>query len=83
MYFNREIRISYSSFKGWNAKLTVLSGLVYLPMGERLDQLQIPIMVPKNTEPHRTAFTVSVDYVHRKQLFVLRTLSTESIHISH
>ena len=30
--------------------------------GERLDQLQIPLMVPKNTEPHRTAFTVSVDY---------------------
>jgi len=39
------------------------SGLVCLPIaGERLDQLQIPLMVPKNTEPHRTAFTVSVDY---------------------
>jgi len=39
------------------------SGLVCLPiMGERLDRLQIPMMVPKNTEPHRTAFTVSVDY---------------------
>jgi len=34
-----------------------------MPMvGERLDELDIPLMVPKNTEPHRTAFTVSVDY---------------------
>jgi 3,4-dihydroxy-2-butanone 4-phosphate synthase len=43
------------------------SGLVCLPIaGERLDQLQIPLMVPKNTEPHRTAFTVSVDYKEGK-----------------
>jgi len=41
----------------------IASGLVCAPMtGERLDELQIPLMVPKNTEPHRTAFTVSVDY---------------------
>jgi len=41
----------------------VCSGLVCLPIvGERLDELQIPPMVPKNTEPHRTAFTVSVDF---------------------
>jgi len=39
------------------------SGLVCLPIvGERLEQLEIPPMVPKNTEPHRTAFTVSVDF---------------------
>jgi len=39
------------------------SGLVCLPIvGERLDQLKIPLMVPNNTEAHRTAFTVSVDY---------------------
>jgi len=41
------------------------SGLVCLPItGERLDQLHIPLMVPKNTEAHRTAFTISVDYAN-------------------
>lgn len=34
---------------------------VSLP-GEHLDRLQIPLMVTENTESHRTAFTVSVDY---------------------
>ncbi len=39
------------------------SGLICLPMtGERLDQLDIPLMVSNNTESHRTAFTVSIDY---------------------
>ena len=30
-------------------------------LGSRLDELQLPLMVPINTESHRTAFTVSVD----------------------
>ncbi len=39
------------------------SGIICLPMaGERLDTLHLPQMVPENTEAHRTAFTVSVDY---------------------
>ena len=39
------------------------SGLICLPMlGERLDQLQIPMMVMNNTDARHTAFTVSVDY---------------------
>src|SRR3954451_24870198 len=33
-------------------------------MGERLDELDIPLMVRDNTESHRTAFTYSVDYIH-------------------
>lgn len=38
------------------------SGVICLPMtGERLDELQLPLMVQHNTEAHRTAFTVSVD----------------------
>jgi 3,4-dihydroxy-2-butanone 4-phosphate synthase len=38
------------------------SGLLCVPMlGERLDALDIPLMVPTNTEGMRTAFTVSVD----------------------
>ncbi|KAI9499134.1 3,4-dihydroxy-2-butanone 4-phosphate synthase [Zychaea mexicana] len=41
------------------------SGYICVPMtGERLDELQLPLMVPKNTELMKTAYTVSVDYVH-------------------
>ena len=32
--------------------------------GERLDDLDIPLMVARNTESMKTAFTVSVDYIH-------------------
>ena len=32
--------------------------------GERLDELDIPLMVSRNTESMKTAFTVSVDYIH-------------------
>jgi 3,4-dihydroxy 2-butanone 4-phosphate synthase / GTP cyclohydrolase II len=40
------------------------SGLICAPLaGERLDNLALPLMVPTNTEAHRTAFTVSVDAV--------------------
>lgn len=39
-------------------------GLVCVAVpGERLDALEIPPMVPQNTELHKTAFTVSVDYL--------------------
>ncbi|MBB3136914.1 3,4-dihydroxy 2-butanone 4-phosphate synthase [Rhizobium pisi] len=39
-------------------------GLICVAMeGERLDELQIPLMVPNNTEMLKTAFTVSVDYI--------------------
>jgi 3,4-dihydroxy 2-butanone 4-phosphate synthase/GTP cyclohydrolase II len=41
------------------------SGLICAPMeGARLDELRLPLMVVDNTDSHRTAFTVSVDYVH-------------------
>jgi 3,4-dihydroxy 2-butanone 4-phosphate synthase/GTP cyclohydrolase II len=41
------------------------SGVICLPMmGERLDELQLPLMVSHNTESQRTAFTVSVDARH-------------------
>jgi 3,4-dihydroxy 2-butanone 4-phosphate synthase len=40
-------------------------GLVCIAMeGQRLDALDIPLMVPNNTEYLKTAFTVSVDYLH-------------------
>ncbi|MBT9372335.1 3,4-dihydroxy-2-butanone-4-phosphate synthase [Rhizobium sp. CSW-27] len=39
-------------------------GLICIAMeGERLDALDLPLMVPDNTELHKTAFTVSVDYL--------------------
>jgi 3,4-dihydroxy 2-butanone 4-phosphate synthase/GTP cyclohydrolase II len=40
-------------------------GLICIPMtGERLDELQIPMMVPHNTAPLGTAFTLTVDARH-------------------
>jgi 3,4-dihydroxy 2-butanone 4-phosphate synthase/GTP cyclohydrolase II len=41
------------------------SGIICLPMTrERLEELRLPLMVAENTESHRTAFTISVDYKH-------------------
>src|SRR5690554_6663632 len=41
------------------------SGVICTPLtGDRLDELDIPLMVRDNTESHRTAFTYSVDYRH-------------------
>ncbi len=41
------------------------SGLICVPMtGDRLDELDLPLMVSENTESQRTAFTVTVDYRH-------------------
>jgi len=38
-------------------------GLICMPIvGSRLDQLELPAMVSHNTDPHGTAFTVSVDF---------------------
>lgn len=38
------------------------SGLICVPLlGERLDDLRLPLMVTESTDSHRTAFTVSVD----------------------
>ncbi len=41
------------------------SGVICQPLlGERCDELDLPLMVTNNTESNRTAFTVSVDYRH-------------------
>jgi 3,4-dihydroxy 2-butanone 4-phosphate synthase/GTP cyclohydrolase II len=41
-------------------------GLICLPIiGERLDELSIPMMVGENTSKHETAFTVSIEAKHR------------------
>jgi 3,4-dihydroxy 2-butanone 4-phosphate synthase/GTP cyclohydrolase II len=42
--------------------LRYTSGIICLPViGERLDELELPMMVTKNTDVRRTAFTVSID----------------------
>ena len=39
------------------------SGVICVPlMPERIDELELPLMVVENTESQRTAFTVTVDY---------------------
>jgi 3,4-dihydroxy 2-butanone 4-phosphate synthase / GTP cyclohydrolase II len=39
------------------------SGVICVPMlGDRLEELRLPLMVTGNTEAHGTAFTVSTDY---------------------
>ena len=41
------------------------SGIICQPMTrERLEELRLPLMVAENTESHRTAFTISVDFKH-------------------
>jgi 3,4-dihydroxy 2-butanone 4-phosphate synthase/GTP cyclohydrolase II len=42
--------------------LRYTSGIICMPViGERLDELELPMMVAKNTDVRRTAFTVSID----------------------
>ncbi len=42
-------------------------GLICMPIiGKRLDELDLPAMVSHNTDPHGTAFTVSVDHKDTK-----------------
>ena len=47
-----------------NFAVTEARGLLCMPIiGERLDELDIPLMIPQNTDvKNQTAFTVSVDY---------------------
>src|SRR5664280_361626 len=45
--------------------LAYTSGLICVPLTpERVEHLDLPLMVTSNTEAQRTAFTVSVDYRH-------------------
>jgi len=45
-----------------NFMITHARGLVCMPVeGKRLDELDLPAMVTNNTDPHATAFTVSID----------------------
>ncbi|KAF7370639.1 3,4-dihydroxy-2-butanone 4-phosphate synthase [Mycena sanguinolenta] len=47
----------------WMIKHT--SGYICIALpGDRLEQLDLPMMVPQNQERHRTAYTITVDYKH-------------------
>ena len=35
---------------------------------ERLEELEIPMMVTQNEDPHRTAYAITVDYKHGTQI---------------
>lgn len=55
----------YATSEAISFFLSHTSGLICVSLtGERLDQLELPLMVSENTESQRTAFTVSVDYRH-------------------
>ncbi|EIN09407.1 hypothetical protein PUNSTDRAFT_101198 [Punctularia strigosozonata HHB-11173 SS5] len=47
----------------WMIKHTSGFICVALP-GDRLDELDIPLMFPQNQERHRTAYTITIDYKH-------------------
>src|SRR5918992_161272 len=45
-----------------NFMVRYCSGIICVPMeGERLDELNLPLMAPENSESMGTAFTISVD----------------------
>jgi len=47
----------------WMIRYT--SGYICISLpGQRLEELEIPMMFPQNQERHRTAYTVTVDYKH-------------------
>ena len=57
------------------------SGVICMPLeGERLDELQLPLMVANNTESQRTAFTVSVDAVHGTTTGISAADRTTTVH---
>ena len=59
------IAAEFATPKALSFMLRHTSGLVCVGMAsERLDALELPLMVPENTESQRTAFTVSVDFRH-------------------
>ena len=49
------------------ALTVIVSGYICISLpGERLDELNLPMMVAENQDPRRTAYAVTVDYKHGK-----------------
>ncbi|MGA1796281.1 MAG: bifunctional 3,4-dihydroxy-2-butanone-4-phosphate synthase/GTP cyclohydrolase II [bacterium] len=58
-------------------------GLICLPMeGERLDELQLPLMVRENTSRFETAFTVSIDAVKGTTTGISAADRAQTIHVA-
>jgi 3,4-dihydroxy 2-butanone 4-phosphate synthase len=58
------VRSSYFAFL-LRYVIPFASGYICIALpGDRLEELQIPMMVPDNQERHKTAYTVTVDYTH-------------------
>ena len=56
------------------------SGIICLPIvGSRLDELELPMMVAKNTDVRRTAFTVSIDARHGTTTGISATDRTNTV----
>lgn len=58
------------------------SGYICIALpGDRLAELDVPMMVPDNQERHRTAYTVTVDYKHGKDRPCIICLSSDPLHV--
>ena len=54
----------FATTENVNFMATYGKGLICMPMSRKLcEKLELPQMVPKNTDCHETAFTVSIDHV--------------------
>jgi 3,4-dihydroxy-2-butanone 4-phosphate synthase len=59
---------NHFKFPSGRRLIVTFSGFVCVPLpGDRLDELEIPMMVQNNQDRHRTASTVTVDYKHGEQ----------------
>lgn len=59
------------------------SGYICIALSkERLEELEIPMMVAQNEDPHRTAYTVTVDYKHGMQITYQEPSHTQETHIT-
>ena len=55
------------------------SGFICVALtGDRLQELDIPMMVAENQDPHKTAYTVTVDYKHGE--FLAPTIAFPALH---
>ncbi len=58
-----------SFYKVTNLLVSAASGFICAALtGDRLRELEIPMMVADNQDPHKTAYTVTVDYKHGEGL---------------
>ena len=58
----------FATTENLNFMATHGKGLICMPMSKEIcEKLRLPQMVADNTDNHETAFTVSIDYVGKKE----------------